>query len=173
MFSSWFVVSALGVLFGAAAMLGLGEAVLATGPAARADAAAAAALAAVMAAVGLGWAPLGAVLLLVVLVVLGVVFLWFAGRLAIYSAAVTLVAGLVTILAGRGGGSVTEHPSHELSAILVLVMGAILMVFAAAGWLLGTFAMPKEGSAKPVPRLRGIRQALLAAGLAIALYAIS
>ncbi|GAC1371979.1 MAG: hypothetical protein NVS2B15_20570 [Pseudarthrobacter sp.] len=170
MFSSWFVVSALGVLFGAAAILGLGEAVLATGPAARADAAAAAALAAVMAAVGLGWAPLGAVLLLVVL---GVVFLWFAGRLAIYSAAQALVAGLVTILAGRGGGSVTEHPSHELSAILVLVMGAILMVFAAAGWLLGTFAMPKEGSAKPVPRLRGIRQALLAAGLAVALYAIS
>jgi hypothetical protein len=170
MFSSWFVVSALGVLFGAAAILGLGEAVLASGPAARADAAAAAVLAAVMAAVGLGWAPMDAVLLLVVL---GVLFLWFAGRLAIYSAALTLVAGLVTFLAARGGGSVTEHPSHELGAILVLVMGAILMVFVAAGWLLAAFAMPKEGSAKPVPRLRGTRQALLAAGLALALYAIS
>ena len=170
MFSSSFVVSALAVLFGAAAILGLGEVVLATGRAARADASAAAALAAVMAAVGLGWAQLGAVLLLVVL---GVVFLWFACRLALYSAALTSVAGLVTFLASRGGGSVTEHPSHELGAILVLVMGAILMVFVAAGWLLGTFAMPKEGSGKPVPRLRGIRQALLAAGLAVALYAIS
>ena len=47
------------------------------------------------------------------------------------------------------------------------------MVFASVGWLLATFTLRAESGPKPVPRLTGVREALLAAGLAVALYAVS
>lgn len=170
MFRSGLVVGALVAFFGAAAVLGAIAVLRAKGRAAKGDAAAGVLLAFVMLAVGLGWAPLATVPLTVML---GVVFLWFALRLAVYRAVLTLFAGLALFFAARGGGSTTAHPPHELGAMLVLLMCALLTLFAAAGWLLATFAMPKQGTAKPVPRLHGLGQALLAAGLAITFYAIS
>ncbi len=184
MFRGWFVVGALLVCFGAAAVLGIGSVFRARGVAARIDAAAAGVLAVVMAAVGLGWAPLAAVSLGVVL---GVVFAWFVvgtvyrkrGPEAtvrfseIYGAAVTALSGWVLFAAARGGGSVSDHPGHQLSIILGDEIGALLMVFAAVGWLLGAFALPAESKSHAVPRLTGVREALMAAGLAVAFYAIS
>jgi len=170
MFRSSLVVGALVAFFGAAALLGAIAVLRAKGRAAKGDAAGGAVLALVMLAVGLGWAPLATAPLMVML---GIVFVWFAVRLAVYRAVLTLFAGLALFLAARGGGSTTDHPPHELGTILVLLMCALLTLFAAAGWLLATFATPKEGTAKPVPRLHGLGQALLAAGLAITFYAIS
>lgn len=170
MFRSSLVVGALLACFGVAAVLGAAAILRARGRGAKGDAAAGAVLALVMLAVGLGGAPLATVPLMVIA---GVVFLWFAVRLAVYRAVLTLFGGLVLFLAARGGGSATDHPPHGLGTILVLLMCALLTVFAAAGWLLATFGMPKEGKGKPVPRLYGIGQALMAAGLAIAFYAIS
>lgn len=57
--------------------------------------------------------------------------------------------------------------------ILADIIGALLMLFAATGWLLGTFAMPAESKPHAVPRWKGICEALMAAGLAVAFYAIS
>lgn len=170
MFRSSLVVGAQVAFFGAAALLGAVAVLRAKGRAAKGDAAAGAVLALVMLAVGLGWAPLASVPLMVTT---GVVFLWFAVRVSVYRAVLTLFAGLVLFVAARGGGSATDRPPHELGTILVLLMCALLAVFAAAGWLLATFAMPKEGRGKQVPRLHGVGQALMAAGLAIAFYAIS
>ncbi|GAC1367940.1 MAG: hypothetical protein NVSMB43_00680 [Pseudarthrobacter sp.] len=184
MFRGSFVVGALLVFFGASAVLGIGAMFGARGLAARVDAAAAGALTLVMAAVGLAWAPLAAVPLGAVL---GVVFAWFAVRTvyrkhgpertgqfpAVYGAALTALSGWVLFSAGRGGGSVADHPAHQLGTILSDLIGALLMVFAAGGWLLGTFAMPAESKSHAVPRLTGVREALMAAGLAVAFYAIS
>ncbi|GAB3566362.1 hypothetical protein GCM10027405_25320 [Arthrobacter alkaliphilus] len=184
MFRGWFVVGAMVLLFGAAALLGFASIFRAKSVAARVDAAAAGILAAAMAAVGLGWAPLGvvplgaAIGLAFLLFVVGIVYqgprTGGAGRWsAIYGAAVAALSGWVLLSASSGAGSVTEHPGHELGTILADIMGAFLMLFAATGWLLGTFAMPAESKSHAVPRLKGLREALMAAGLAVALYAIS
>ncbi|GAC1381967.1 MAG: hypothetical protein NVSMB43_23050 [Pseudarthrobacter sp.] len=171
MFRSDLVVGALVAFFGAAALLGAVAAVRARGRPAKVDAAAGAVLALVMLAMALGWAPLATVPLMVTA---GVVFLWFAVRLSIYRAVLTLFAGLVLFFASRGGASATDHPPHEVGTILVLVMCALLALFAAAGWLLATFATPKgDGAVKPVPRLYGVCQALMTAGVALSFYAIS
>ncbi|GAP60259.1 MULTISPECIES: hypothetical protein [Arthrobacter] len=187
MFRGSFVVGALVLLFGAAAVLGFGAIFRAKSVAARIDAAAAGILAAAMAAVGLGWAPLGVVPLGAAT---GVVFLLSVVRIvyqgpraagaagagrwsAIYGAAVAALSGWVLLSASSGAGSVSDHPGHQLGIILADIMGAILMLFAATGWLLGTFAMPAESKSHAVPRLKGVREALVAAGLAVALYAIS
>ncbi|WAH96803.1 hypothetical protein [Arthrobacter sp. MMS18-M83] len=184
MFRSWFVVGALLLLFGAAAVLGFGAIFRAKSVAARIEAAAAGVLAAIMVAVGLGWAPFAVVPLGVAI---GVVFLSFAVRIAyqgkgpgetgrlsaVYGALVTALSGWVLLSAASGTGSASDHPGHELGTILVDIMGALLMAFAATGWLLGTFAMPAESKSHAVPRLKGVREALMAAGLAVAFYAIS
>ncbi|WP_284984829.1 hypothetical protein [Arthrobacter sp. efr-133-TYG-118] len=184
MFRGWFVVGALVLVFGAAAVLGFGAIFRAKSVAARIDAAAAGILAAGMAAVGLGWAPLGVVPLGAAI---GLVFLLFVVRIvyqgsgaagtgrwsAIYGAAVAALSGWVLLSASSGAGSVSDHPGHQLGIILADIMGALLMLFAATGWLLGTFAMPAESKSHAVPRLKGVREALMAAGLAVALYAIS
>lgn len=184
MFRGSFVVGALVLLFGAAAVLGFGAIFRAKSVAARIDAAAAGILAAAMAAVGLGWAPLGVVPLGAAI---GLVFLLSVVRIvykspgtagtarwsAIYGAAVAALSGWVLLSASSGAGSVWDHPGHQLGIILADIMSAILMLFAATGWLLGTFAMPAESKSHAVPRLKGVREALMAAGLAVALYAIS
>ncbi|MCZ9884491.1 hypothetical protein [Arthrobacter sp. B2a2-09] len=184
MFRGWFVVGALVLLFGAAAVLGFGAIFRAKSVVARIDAAAAGILAATMAAVGLGWAPLGVVPLGAAI---GVVFLLFAVRVvyqgsglgetgrwsAIYGAAVAALSGWVLLSASSGAGTVSDHPGHQLGIILADIMSALLMIFAAMGWLLGTFAMPAESKSHAVPRLKGVREALMAAGLAVALFAIS
>ncbi|WP_028267437.1 hypothetical protein [Arthrobacter sp. MA-N2] len=184
MFRSWFVVGALVLLFGAAAVLGVVAMFRAKSVAARVDAAAAGLLAAVMVAVGLGWAPYSVVLFGAVI---GVVFLWFVVRIvyqgtrlgqagrwpAIYGAATAALSGWVVLSAARGTGSPSDHPAHQLAVILADILGGLLMLFAATGWLLGTFAMPAESKSHAVPRLKGVREALMAAGLAIAFYAIS
>ncbi|MBB6403253.1 hypothetical protein [Arthrobacter sp. AZCC_0090] len=184
MFRSWFVVSALLLLFGAAAVLGFGAIFRATSVAARIEAAAAGVLAAAMVVVGLGWAPLAVVPLGVVI---GLVFVSFAARIvyqgkgpgqtgrfsAIYGALMTALSGWVLLSAASGAGSASGHPAHELGTILVDIMGALLMLFAATGWLLGTFAMPAESKSHAVPRRKGVREALMTAGLAVAFYAIS
>lgn len=184
MLRSWFVVGALLLLFGAAAVLGLGAVFRAKSVAARIEAAAAGLLAAAMLMVGLGWAPLAVVPLGIVI---GIVLVSYAvgivfqgkrpggpGRLsAVYGALVAVLSGWVLLSASSGTGSSSDHPGHELGTILADIMGALLMLFAATGWLLGTFAMPAESKAHAVPRLKGVREALMAAGLAVALYAIS
>jgi hypothetical protein len=184
MFRGWFVVGALVVLFGAAAVLGFGAIFRAKSVAARIDAAAAGLLAATMAAVGLGWAQLGVVPLGAAI---GLVFLLFVIRIvyrssgpgeagrwsAIYNALVAALSGWVLLSASSGAGSVSDHPGHQLGIILADIMGALLMIFAATGWVLGTFAMPAESKSHAVPRWKGVREALLAAGLAVALFAIS
>ncbi|MHC6221225.1 hypothetical protein [Arthrobacter sp. MMS24-S77] len=184
MFRSWFVVGALVLLFGVAAVLGFGAIFRAKGVAARIEAAAAGVLAAAMVVVGFGWAPLAVVPLGAVI---GVVFIAFATRIvyrgkgpgetgrwpAIYGALVTALSGWVLFSASSGTGSASDHPGHQLGIILVDIMGALLMLFAATGWLLGTFAMPAESKSHAVPRLTGVREALMAAGLAVAFYAIS
>jgi hypothetical protein len=184
MFRGSFVVGALVLLFGAAAVSGFGAIFRAKSVAARIDAAAAGILAAAMAAVGLGWAPLGVVPLGAAI---GPVFLLSVVRIvyqgsgtagtgrwsAIYGAAVAALSGWVLLSASSGAGSVSDHPGHQLGIILADIMSALLMLFAATGWLLGTFAMPAESKSHAVPRLKGVREALMAAGLAVALYAIA
>ncbi|MDQ0030463.1 hypothetical protein [Arthrobacter bambusae] len=184
MFRGWFVVGALVVLFGAAAVLGFAAIFRARSVGGRIDAAAAGILAAAMAAVGLGWAPLGVVPLGAAI---GVAFLLFVFEIvfkgsraggqgrwsAIYGAVVAALSGWVLLSASSGSGSVSDHPGHQLGVILADIMGAVLMIFAATGWVLRTFAMPAESRSHAVPRLKGVREALIAAGLAVALFAIS
>lgn len=184
MFRSWLIVAVLLVFFGGAAVLAVGSGFRAKGVYARMDSVAAVASALVMAAVGLGGAPIAAGQLEMVL---AVVLAWFVasigfraraqagnGRLpALYGAVVTVLAVCVLFSAARGGGSATDHPVHELPAVVGYAMGGVVMVFAAAGWLLATFAHPPRKSTSVLPRLTGIREALMAAGLAVALYAIS
>jgi hypothetical protein len=137
-----------------------------------------------MVVVGLGWAPFAAVLLGAAI---GVVFLSFAARIvyqgtglgetgrwsAIYGAAMAALSGWVLLSAASGTGSASDHPGHQLGVILADIMGGLHMLFAAIVWLLGTFAMPAESKPHAVPRLKGVREALMAAGLAVAFYAIS
>lgn len=184
MFRGWFVVSAMLVFFASTAVLGLLAMFRAKAIAARMDAGAAAVLAVVMATVALGRAPAAAIPLALVL---ASVFAWFAvGAVhrkggpegparftAIHGAAVTALTGWVLFFAARGFGSVSDHPGHQLGLIIIDLGGAVLMVFAAASWLLGTFATPAESKSLAVPRLTGIREALMTAGLAVAFYAIS
>ncbi|WP_284974903.1 hypothetical protein [Arthrobacter sp. efr-133-TYG-104] len=175
---------ALLFVFGAAAGLGIASIFRAKCAACRGDAAAVTALALVMVAVGLGWVATAAAPLALLL---GAVFAWFAGRTifrkggregsgrfsAAYSAAVTALSGWVVFSAWRGGGSASDHPAHQLGIILCDLAGVALMVFAAAGWLLSAFAMPAESKSTAVPRLTGVREALIAAGIALAFYAVS
>lgn len=187
MYRSTFVVIALGVVFAAAVLFSVAGIVRARKPAALGDAAATAMAAAVLGGVGLGWAPTAALPLGAVLTV---VFLWFAGRTALhlakpsagagdglgvsaYHAVLAALAGWVLLAAAHGGSSATDHPGHELGVLLMDTLAAILMVFASAGWLLATFNLRAESGPKPVPRLTGVREALVAAGLALALYAVS
>lgn len=184
MFRGWLVVAAMLAFFGAAATLGVLAVFRARRGAARLDASAVAILAVVMSAVAIGWAPVAGIPLGVVL---AGVFAWFAARTfdrkgrpegagrfrAIYGTVVTVLSGWVLLTAAADGGSVSDNRGHELGAILLGLMGALLMVFAAAGWLLGTFAVPPESKSRPVAPLTGLREALLAAGLAVAFFAIS
>ncbi|MFC0459252.1 hypothetical protein ACFFGR_22380 [Arthrobacter liuii] len=175
---------ALIVFFGAAALLAAAAIFRAKSLYGRVDAAAAAALALVMVAVGLGWAPLVTGRLEMML---AVALAWFAASIAfrkggpestgpftgIYGAGVTVLAVWVLFSAAHGGGTATDHPAHQLGAILGAVMSCLLMIFAAAGWMMATFAKSANNKAHAVPRLTGIREALIAGGLAMALYAIS
>ncbi len=184
MFRSWLIVAVLLVFFGAAAVSAAGSGFRAKGVYARMDSVAAVALALAMTAVGLGWAPIAAGQLEMTL---ALVLAWFVasigfraraqagrGRLrALYGAVVTLLAVCVLFSAARGGGSATDHPVHQLAAVLGYAIGCLVMVFAATGWLLATFAHPPRNSQNALPRLTGIREALMAAGLAVALYAVS
>ncbi|MFH5877772.1 hypothetical protein [Arthrobacter sp. NA-172] len=78
MFRGWFVVGALVLCFGAAAVSGFGAMFRAKSMPARIDAAASAVLAAIMLVVGLGWAPYAVVPLGVAI---GIVFVTFATRI--------------------------------------------------------------------------------------------
>ncbi|MBT8160314.1 MULTISPECIES: hypothetical protein [Arthrobacter] len=189
MFRSWWIVAALVLFFGAAAVLDFGAGFRAKSLAARMEAIAAFVLAAIMVIVGLGWAPFAAVPLGIVI---GLVFVSFAVRIflpgtgrenaqpgapgrgsAFYGALTAALSAWVLVSAARSAASVTNHPAHQLAVIVADSIGALLMVFAAIGWLLGTFAMPEESKSHAVPRLKGLREAFMAAGLAVALYAVS
>ena len=193
MFRSTLMVAALVVVFAAAVLLSVAGIVRAKAPAVRGDAVGIALVAMVLGGVGLGWAPIGAVPLGVVL---GAVFLWFAGRTArqltrpspsldggdgdggglgpaVYHAVLAVLGGWVVFAASRHAASATSSPAHELGVILVDLMAAILMIFASAGWLLATFTFRGESGPKPVPGLTGVREAVVAAGLALALIAVS
>lgn len=179
----WFITDALFVLCGAAVVLGFAAMFKARGVVARTDAAAAVGLALVVVSGGLGWVGLaqgpseG---------VLAVIFAWFvagafyrlgrpasAGRFpSIYGAVVTALSGWIVLSAANGGG-LFGHPGRELGVILVDLAAALLMFFAAVGWLLSSFAVPTGSKAHAVEPLTGTREAMLAAGLAVALYAIA
>jgi hypothetical protein len=191
------MVAALVVVFAAAVLLSVAGIVRAKAPAVLGDAVGIALVALVLGGVGLGWAPIGAVPLGVVL---GAVFLWFAGRTglqlmrpsprdgggrgdggldggglgpAVYHAVLAVLGGWVVFAASRHAASATSSPGHELGVILVDLMAAILMIFASAGWLLATFTFRGESGPKPVPGLTGVREAVVAAGLALALIAVA
>lgn len=85
----------------------------------------------------------------------------------VYRAALMAVA-LWILVAGHPGNS-----GRDLTSILTYVMGAIALAFTCIGWLLATFAAPqRDTSATAVPRVKGIHEALIAAGMALALFAI-
>ncbi|GGI00061.1 hypothetical protein GCM10007170_36340 [Arthrobacter liuii] len=148
MLHNWLVMDALIVFFGAAALLAAAAVFRAKSLYGRVDAAAAVALALVMVAVGLGWAPLvtGRLEMMLAVVLAG-----FATSIAfrkgapespglfpgIYGAGVTVLAVWVLFSAAHGGGTATDHPAHQLGAILGALLGCLLMVFAAAGWMMG------------------------------------
>ncbi|MET3810399.1 hypothetical protein [Arthrobacter sp. UYEF3] len=133
------------------------------------------------------WGPVGVVPAVPVLALAGTWFLFQAafhdwhifratdrGRAAaLYSAAVMAVGAWAAISAAQAPGAGQDHPARELGVILVDLTGAIALVVAGAGWLLATFAIPAGNGMTPVPRTRGLQEALLAIGLAVALYAVS
>jgi hypothetical protein len=189
MFRNTVVVIALVAVFAAACLFSVAAIVRAKRPAARGDAAGSAMSAAVLVAVGLGWAPIAPLPLAAVLTV---AFLWFAGRTALhltktsadsdagdglgpsaYHAVLALLGGWVLFAAARGTNSATDHPGHELGVLLVDTLAAAMMVFASAGWLLATFSPRAESGPNPIAKRSGIREALVAAGMALALYAVS
>lgn len=187
MFRSTLLVTALVLALAAAVLCSVVGILRAKTAAGKADAGGSALLAAAVAAVGLGWAPSGQ---LPLAAVLGAVFLWFVGRMvfqlatpspgsgdgaapAVYHAVLAGLGGWVLFEAARNAGSGTGHPGHELGVLLVDLLVAIVMVFASAGWLLATFTLRADSGPRPVPGLTAAREALVAAGLALALFAVS
>ncbi|WP_334173766.1 hypothetical protein [Sinomonas sp.] len=183
MFAGPFVVIALLVASCAAALLSAAQAVRAPSGQHRASEAARVLLAAVVGATALGWARSAPALLGTAL---AAVLLWSIASAALdrrhrrpgaaaaaYRAVLALLAAWVLSSAARAGTSPAGHPAHQLGVIVLDLLAAVLMTIAAAGWLLAAFAMPAESTSKPVPRLTGTTEALLAAALAVALYAIS
>ncbi len=75
------------------------------------------------------------------------------------------------IASSPGGGDGTS--AHGLGYILTHLIGAIVLAFTAAGWLLATFAVPRQDTTTvPVRRVRGIHESLMAAGIAMTLFAM-
>lgn len=153
----------------------------------KADATGSALIAGTIVTVGLGWATAAQ---LPLAVVLSAVFLWYAGRTLFQlrssapfvgdgpatSAYHAVLAGLgswVLFEAASNAGSAPGHPGHELGVLLVDLLAALSMVFASVGWLLATFTLHAKSGQKAVPALAGSREALVAGGLALALFAVS
>lgn len=187
MLRSNLVVTALVMALAAAVLCSVAGIIRAKSLAGKADAAGSALIAGAVVTVGLGWAPSEQVPLAVVL---GAVFLWFAGRAvfqltrtspgagdglapSVYHAVLAGLGGWVLFEAARTADSATGHPGHELGVLLVDLLVALVMVFAAAGWLLATFTLRSESGPKPVPGLTAARESLVATGIALALFAIS
>jgi hypothetical protein len=73
---------------------------------------------------------------------------------------------LITFFSGAGPGRL-----QDLGFVLSHLIAAIILTFAAAAWLLATFAMPREGmNRSTVPRLRGIHEALMAISIAALVF---
>lgn len=123
------------------------------------------------------------------LVVLTAAVVWFAVQAALHRRsrfwaagwsvggclyrAVGVVIGMWILTSSRSAAA-GQQQNHQLGSILGALIGAVVMTLMCAGWLLATFAAPKEDtSAKPVQRLKGLHEALLAAGLALTLFALA
>lgn len=133
--------------------------------------------------VALGW-NVGAVVVPLV-VVLAAAFLWFAVQAVLhaqpwargtgfsaggclYRALTLAVATWILASAPQAAGS------HQLGSILGALIAAVVLTLACAAWLLATFATPKQDTtAKPIPALKGLNEALIAAGLATMLFAMA
>lgn len=188
MFRSTFVVTALVLIFAAVALFSLAAVIRAkTVAGGRADAAGAVLVGGAVVAAALGFAPAWQ---LPLTMVLAAVFLWFAGRTlfqmttstpavvggpssSAYHAVLAAIGGWVVFEAARNAGSATGVPGHELGVLLVDLLAAVAMVFAMVGWLLATFTLRAKSGQKALSGLTGGREALVAAGLALALFAVS
>ncbi len=187
MFRSTFVVTALVLIFAAVAVLSLVSVIRTKTVAGSAGAAGAVLITGTVMAAELGWAPAWQ---LPLTMVLAAVFLWFAGRtvfqlttptpavvggpgISAYHAVLAVIGGWVVFEAARNAGSATGVPGHELGVLLVDLLAVVAMVFAMVGWLLATFTLRAKSGQKAVSVLNGGREALVAAGLALALFAVS
>ncbi|ALE06117.1 hypothetical protein AL755_12620 [Arthrobacter sp. ERGS1:01] len=116
---------------------------------------------------------------------LGCVGLWFLWRVAAPAGKATPVPG-----GGRGTAayrllfsaaalwitlalqSVHEHGTGELLGnILLHTMAGVTLIFAAAAWLLGTFAMP-EGSGEKIRPILGTQEAVAAIAVALCFFTL-
>lgn len=61
--------------------------------------------------------------------------------------------------------------SQELATIIQHMAVAVILSLSCAGWLLGTFAMPKDSAPRIQPAL-GVQEALAAVALALCLFSI-
>lgn len=183
MFTGAFVVITMLATSAVAALLCAVRAFLASTPPARADAAAQILVAGVLAGTAMG---LGRAAPWTLATMLAAALTWFLARaargrrrrergaaVALFRSATAVLAGWALYEAVRSGTSATAHPAHQLGGILADLLGAAVMAIAAAGWLLGAFATPRQEGGQPVAPLTGTTEAMLSICLAVALYAIS
>jgi hypothetical protein len=138
--------------------------------------------------VATGWTIRAAMLPL--LVVLSAAIIWFVAQAAMQGRpwartpgwgaggclyrAFTLGVALWILASALPASGTVQPQGHQLGSILGALIGAIVMTLVCAAWLLGTFATPKQDTtAQPIPRLRGLSEALMAGGLALTLFAMA
>ncbi|KHL04409.1 hypothetical protein [Sinomonas humi] len=187
MFANGFIVTALLCLSGAAALACAVQVFRARSGLARVDESGRFLIAATVLGIGAGWARFAPML---VGAVLAAVLLWFVARIglglrgtgaedrsgtgtAAFRSLITLSAGWVLISVARDGVSATHHPANQLGVIILDLLAAVVLLITAIGWVLATFAVPAESKDIRVPRSTGITEALLAAALAVAFFAIA
>lgn len=141
-------------------------------------------MAAALVAGAMGWSPFPAALPITVFAWAALWFVlqlllnrrkWSAGTGLgvagnIYRAAMMAATVWIVAASWSGPGSAA---GQLLGSMLTHLIGALAFAFAGAGWLLAAFATPQSGPGDAaVPRTRGIHEALMAAGLALSLFAM-
>jgi len=104
--------------------------------------------------------------------------LWFLWRMAaprtvgrgaaLYRFLFTGAAAWITVSLA---GTQVLGPGGQLGGILLHMFAAVALLFAAAAWLLATFAVPAGAGGKPSPAT-GVHEALTAAALALCFFSL-
>lgn len=83
-----------------------------------------------------------------------------------------LFAGAALWISFSLAGTHALGPSGQLGSIMLHMFAAVALVFAAAAWLLGTFAVPKDAVGGKIRATVGSHEALAAAAVALCFFAV-